>query len=149
MKQQIHLLQKDFTTVDVVFDDDISVDDLKERTVLAPHQRFGGYTYKAELSLNLQVGDFVLVPARNSLKVVRVIDVHPYPKLDLEAKFAYKWVIQKIDATAYLQRMQEEQELMEILQRLDWLEQEQKLKQRLLQASQNDKTLITMLENKD
>lgn len=149
MKQQIHLLQKDFTTIEVVFDDDISINDLKERTVLAPHQRFGGYTYKADLSLHLQVGDFVLVPARDTLKVVRVIDVHPYPKLDLNANFVYKWVVQKIDATAYLQRMQEEQELTTLLQRLEWLEQEQILKQRLLQASQNDKTLIEMLENKE
>lgn len=49
------LLQSNYTTVSVVFDD-VAVDELLDGTVTpAQGQR---YTYKADLSLELQVGGF-------------------------------------------------------------------------------------------
>lgn len=144
MSNNLHLLQKNFTTVDVVFEDEVSIQEL--RTPSSHYHSHSYYTYKADLDLNLQAGDFVIVHARDELKIVRVIDVHSEPKIDPNAKFTYKWVVQKIDAQAYLQRLNEEEHLKQILNRLAYVEHKHQLQQRLEKASQYDSVLAELLK---
>lgn len=144
MQHNIHLLQKNFTTVDVVFEDEVSIHELRNPNTV--HCSHSSYTYKADLDLQLQIGDFAIVHARDELKIVRVVDVHLEPKIDPNARFTYKWVVQKVDARAYLQRLDEEAQLKQILDRLDYVEHQQQLHQRLQNASQHDAVLAELIE---
>ncbi|MDO4223123.1 MAG: hypothetical protein Q4D05_03725 [Acinetobacter sp.] len=144
MSQELHLLQEHYTTVRVVFDD-ICVHSLHKPTAVNDKNHDFSYTYKIDKAIDVQVGDWVIVPARDTLKIVQVVEVHDEPQLDLNAKYQYKWVVQKVDTHAYVQRLEEEERLMSVLQRLHWVEQQQKLHQRLQNAQKEDKQLSSLL----
>lgn len=84
----IALLQKNYTTVEVTFE--------KGSTAQ-------GYTYKVPNSLaeKLEKGDMLVVPARNTFNVAWVREVHDEPKINVKEPLALKWVVQKVDTTAY------------------------------------------------
>ncbi|MDH2998498.1 hypothetical protein A1D22_10845 [Pasteurellaceae bacterium LFhippo2] len=130
-----HLLQKDFVTVGVIFENNLSIDKLLEEDY-SFKKDLCVYTYKAEANIGLKVGDFVVVHASNEAKIVRVVEVHQFPKLT--DKFQYKWVIQKIDLTAYRKRLEEEKTISALLERLALLEQQNELLQRIQQAEKTD-----------
>ena len=92
----IALLQTGYTTVECTFDG-------------------GGqcYTYKAPLSMGLEKGDLVVVPARSKFQVVTVAEVHESPKIDVNKPFDYKWVGQKVDLSAYHDQTKREREAVE------------------------------------
>lgn len=104
----ISLLQGSYTTVDVRFD-------LLSKL----------YTYKTRLSL--VKGDWAVVLVKNVLKIVEVISVHSAPKIDYEAPYDYKWIVQKVDMTMYEKTVKEEQKLQTHLDTLDRLHKRQAL----------------------
>ena len=58
------------------------------------------YTYKT--ILDLKVGDKVVVNAPgNNFKIIDVVKIDNAPKLDINASFSYKWIVQKIDTEQY------------------------------------------------
>ena len=73
------------------------------------------YTYKVGNNLGLKVGDEVVVDARGESKVVTVKRVDLAPKIDLNATYEYKWVIQKVEKEAYAERLKVEEEVKETL----------------------------------
>ncbi len=95
------LMQEDFTTVHVKY---------------AGTARY--YTFKADLALNLKEGDKVIVPNANGLDggyvVVEVRKVDATPCLEPTA-IQLKWVVQKLDTTAYDKRLASEEAAMEVL----------------------------------
>lgn len=105
----ISLLQGVYTTVDVRFGQ--------------PGSKL--YTYKTRLSL--KKGDYVIVCARNTYEVVEVVSVHHTPKIDYEAAFDYKWVVQKLDTRSYDKIVQEESELQSHLDIADTLRRKESL----------------------
>lgn len=133
----VHLLQEKFITVGAVFENDLTVEHLLKSEIPLENHQFA-YTFKAEADIDLKVGDFALVHANEEAKIVRVVEIHNTPQLDSQAKFKYKWIIQKLDFSAYRKRLEEEQLISALLNRLDFLEQQQALQQRIAQAKLQD-----------
>lgn len=144
MNQDLHLLQKPFITVGAVFEDDVSVDEILHKGTDNAYQGFC-YTFKAEVDNNLQVGDYAIVHANHALKIVKIVQVHDTPNIDINAKFEYKWVIQKIDFANFKQRLDEQKQLENLLNALQITERKNALVDRLNQASQKDKTFANLL----
>lgn len=69
------------------------------------------YSYKVPKGLGLKVGDYVVVPSKDSITFARVEIVDALPTLDFtDSGIVYKWVIQKIDFDVYNQLMKAEAE---------------------------------------
>jgi hypothetical protein len=95
------LLRKDCITVVVTFNEN-------ER------HNPQNYTYKALKKDNFQIGDTAVVEARGVIKLVTIKEVHTRPRLDPQAGFSYKWIMQKIDRTEH-DRLKEQERLFEEL----------------------------------
>lgn len=68
------------------------------------------YTYKT--NLDLAVGDDVVVDAPSTgMTVVVVTAVHKTPRIDPQAAYEYKWIVTKVDKTAYEQLLAKDEEL--------------------------------------
>ncbi|WP_109077099.1 hypothetical protein [Aggregatibacter kilianii] len=138
-KNYIHLFQDNLITVGAVFEDSITINDLLSGKVYSGGNKV--YTFKANADLNLNVGDFALVHATDELKVVKIVEVHDFPQIEEEAGFQYKWVIQKIDLSAYRSRLEEEKLLTLLFNKLYAVEQKALLEQRIEQAKARDNEL--------
>jgi hypothetical protein len=122
MKQKhlVSLLQKGFTTIQVQFPHGDPSEAPKvtmamppmaptpwsephptHRTAQQPRPRVFAFTYKAKLPAPA-VGDQVLVDTSNQgLVVANVVGVDPVPRIDMDADFDYKWIVQRVDRTEY------------------------------------------------
>ena len=108
-KHLLSLLQSGYTTVEVVFHDS-----MRGAGSSKP------YTYKARLDDNIVVGDHVVVDSPNTgLTVVKVTNVHKVAKIDLDAPFTYKWIVQKIDRTRYDEIKAEEVEFLDAMMEVE------------------------------
>ena len=102
-KQLLLVLQKDYTTIEVVF--------------RGSAQR---YVYKAKLKEDIKKGDQVIVDSpKTGLTIVEVVNVHAVPKVDLDTSFTYKWVVQKVDRTEYDKTLAKEEEFLIVMDRLE------------------------------
>lgn len=95
----ITILQKGYTTVNVSF----SLSDDRK------------YAYKAAESMNLVPGAFVVVPARGEFKVATVCSVDPEPEIDIKAPYELKWVVARVDFSAYDEQNRREAEAFAML----------------------------------
>lgn len=136
----LHLLQENYTTVGAVFVDDLDIDDLLHAQPSATRNACP-YTFKVDTALGLQAGDYALVHANNTVKIVRIVAVHDAPQIDSAATYRYKWVIQKIDLSAYRRRLVEEQLLQALLDTLHAVEEKAQLQQRIERAQELDDDL--------
>lgn len=113
-KHLLALLQSGYTTIEVVFNDN----GVKSKT----------YTYKARLEDNIQVGDRVVVDSPSKgMTVVEVTAVHKTAKIDLDAPFTYKWIVQKIDRAAYDETQAKEAEFLETMMEVERVHQRELL----------------------
>lgn len=87
----IALLQKNYTTVAVRFRDNAT----------GSTSGADSYTYKVPLSMEVAKGDLLVVPARKFFSVAEVVEVHDAPQIDVKKPLALRWVVQKVDTTAY------------------------------------------------
>jgi hypothetical protein len=82
----LSLIQNDYTTIQVVFDE-------------------GGkqYTYKALLKDAIAVDDLIIVPSQYKFgaAVAKVVAVHDTAEIDTSVNYDYKWIIGKVDMTRY------------------------------------------------
>lgn len=77
----------------------------------APYSTTGNKYYYKTL-LDIEEGDFVAVTTPgNKHQVVQVEEVLDYTEADIDEKITYKWVVQKIDFTAYEQVVEMEANL--------------------------------------
>lgn len=77
-------------------------------------ESFKTYTFKT--NLDLEVGDWILVPSKNSgyePKIVKVTEVHDEPIL--HDQYEYKWVISKVDFDNYYDLIDQEKKIAEYL----------------------------------
>lgn len=89
----IALLQEGYSTIEVIF----NAGDTRT------------YTYKAWNKDKVEVGSQVIVDSPSKgLVVVEVVAVHLSPKIDLDAPWTYKWIVQKVDRTAYDEQLERE-----------------------------------------
>lgn len=88
-------------------------DAMEELPKSAPEQTF---TYKVRKDWNVAVDDAVVVESpQNGLQIVRVVEVHASPQIDLDAPFEYKWVIQKIDRAEHDAQVAKEHEFNQMM----------------------------------
>lgn len=73
------------------------------------------YTYKVRVQDEIKQDDHVVVLTANGLRVVRVIEVHDEPKIDIASDIEYKWIVQKVDMTAFDNIMAEEERIANVL----------------------------------
>jgi len=102
----ITLLQRDYTTVDVVFTENSD----------GKH-----YTYKIHNSMltNVGVDTLVVVPVytNGNFKVAKVVYVHDEPEIDIRAPYALKWVASVVDLTAFNDQVRREEEAVALLKK--------------------------------
>lgn len=121
-KHLLSLLQNDFTTVDVVFES--SMQDSFGRAV----SQSKTYTYKANLKDDIQEGDKVVVDSPSKgLCVVTVVSVDKTPRIDVNAPFDYKWIIQKVDTSRYDEMLKKEGQFLEAMAEVERAHQRQLL----------------------
>ncbi len=111
MRHIVALLQEGYTTIQVQFQ---------------PGQRF--YTYKGDLADNIQPGDYVVVDTpSDGYKIVRVHNVDAVPQIDVDADFSYKWIVQKVDPSKYLARVEAERAFADQLREIERIRQREQL----------------------
>lgn len=110
MKQKhlYSLIDRSYTTIEVVFPEDL---EKAEEAARAVRKRFNDetirgafrtYTYKSPLACCVAAGDHVVVDTPSSgLRVVYVVAVHAQPEIDLDANHDYKWIVQRVDLSVY------------------------------------------------
>lgn len=101
------LLQTGYYTVGVMF--------LEDRN---PEAQRKIYTYKVPNTVKLEVNDRVIVKVVDDLKLVKVMEIHPEPQIDLNSKVPYKWIVQKVDVEGHTKLMEAEQEVQQRFFRL-------------------------------
>lgn len=139
MKHDIDFLQQHYTTVKAIFPKTLSIQTLIEQnlTRILHEQKaeaFHEYSYKAETALGLVAGDLAVVHAKDGLAIVQITQVDATPQIDPNANFNYKWVLDKVDLTAFKRRSAEEKQLTALLDELYYLEKQQELNDRLTKA---------------
>jgi hypothetical protein len=78
------------------------------------------YSYKARSEENIVVGDAVVVDSpRNGLVVASVVAVDERAKINTDAEYAYKWIVQKVNKEAYEALLKQEQEFLEVMQEVE------------------------------
>ena len=112
----LSLLQTGFTTIAVAFDYNADADTDPVLRARNRSTRVKEYSYKALLTDNIKVGDLVVVDSPSEgLIIVQVIRVDAKPRIELDAPFAYKWIVQKIDRSRYDNLLAQEAEFKEAL----------------------------------
>lgn len=101
----LDLLQTNYTTVEVSFPSYQS----SPRT----------YTYKVPLDAGIQVGDNCVVLVRDELKVVKIEVIHAQPSIDTSSAINYKWIVSKVDRTAYDAQREKEQQFLKLMQDME------------------------------
>lgn len=135
MKQHnlMSLLQKDFTTVHVAFRADIKEAEKQgpvpfDSTRQARPRMPRLFTYKADLSDNIKVDDYVVVEGQSGGPMVALVfKVDLTPHIDVDADFDYKWIVQKIDRSKYDERLKREEEFKETMRLVEAEHQRQNL----------------------
>lgn len=90
------MLQEGYTTVHVVFSG-------------------GGGLYTYRTRETLEKGDHVVVKVGDQFRVARVEQVDKTPQIDPDKPMHLKWTVCKVDATAYDEQVQAEEELLDQL----------------------------------
>lgn len=126
------LLQHGYTTVDVCFPEN-------------PGQR---YTYKipSKMAEGLKPKDYLVVPARSDFKLVQVAEVHPTPRIDVKKPLALKWVVQRVDFTAYNDQTSREAEAIEKLQVAERAAAQKKALEVLLGSIENRDEILKLIQ---
>lgn len=97
----LSLLQTGFTTINISFDVEGDYNDGAQRASNR-NTKSRTYTYKAPIEDKLSAGDLVVVESpQKGLVIVQVENVDETARIDLDAPFPYKWIVQKIDRTRY------------------------------------------------
>lgn len=85
----------------------------------APVAEAKQYTFKVSLDDNVKEGDSVVVETEYGLRVAYVTDVHASPRIDTDADFEYRWVVQVVDMSRYNRRKEEEDTFQDTLQAVE------------------------------
>jgi len=132
-KHLYSLLDATFTTINVVFQRD---ENKAAEASVKLRQRFNDdtlsadrrtFVYKAPLAMGVEAGDFCVINTQNGLSVVKVDSVDATPQIDTDADFDYKWIVQKINLTAYDARVKRESAFTDMLRDVERVRQRETL----------------------
>lgn len=117
------------------------------------------YTFKVsrETAATLKEGDLVVVAASENSSnstfgyaIVRVKEIDNEPDIDLDANYAYKWIVQKIDLDSYNAQVLREKELTKKLQHLERISQRERIVKQMestmLPGGEGQKLLNSIVE---
>ena len=124
-KHMLSLMQDNYTTVQVLINPKKNPDGTFAPGSMEPMQAAGAapyaqpsmhqpmptektYTFKVLLTDNIKVDDYVVVFTTRGLKTGLVTQVDNTPKIDLDADYDYKWIVQKLDIAPYMETLQKE-----------------------------------------
>lgn len=110
----ITLLQENYTTCNVV---------------ICGLETERAYTYKMMKDSGIAATDYVVVYARDVLRVGRVVEVHDEPQVDFKAPYALKWIVQAIDMVPYDEHVVKEAAALAHLNKCKALRERQKMLQ--------------------
>lgn len=138
-KHLLALLQEGYTTIEVTFKDTDrrevregrpwDEDPYRAQQHAQPRAP-KRYTYKAKLADKVEVGDSVVVDSTsNGMVVMDVVAVHATPKIDLDAPFTYKWIVQKVDAEGYKRTLEQEDKFHQVMLEIERVRQRELLMQ--------------------
>jgi hypothetical protein len=132
-KHLYSLLDQSYTTIHVVF---ATGSKMKHEPGASPIRRpfeeqtegESGYVYKAPLTENVKVDDYVVVHTpQHGLAIAKVVKVDEVPDIDLDAPFDYKWIVQRIDRESYNERLEREKRFAASMLEVERQEQREKL----------------------
>jgi hypothetical protein len=89
------------------------------------------YTYKVPNDIEFEIGDYAVVRVEGKnpeIKIVKVFEIALGDTTDPNAPFKYKWVIQKVELDKYMERLENDRKLNELVAALK----NRKLKQSVL-----------------
>lgn len=140
MQHLIALLQEGYTTVEVKF---FNMD-------TGNSQGSQAYTYKVPQALadTLNEGDLLVVPARSAFAVVKVHKVHDEPQIDVKNPLALRWVVQKVDTTAYEDQTAREAEAVELVEKADRRQAQEEALQTLLGSGGDREAFLQLINAK-
>lgn len=75
------------------------------------------YNYKAPRTAGIEVGDLLVVPATQTLRIVKVAEVHAEPQFNGLPNL--KWIVQKVDRTEYDANLERERKFRDALQEVE------------------------------
>lgn len=107
------LLDTTYTTIKVVFGKVARTKPSSQRDPMEELDRKDpqSFTYKIRKDSGVKVDDAVIVESpQNGLQIVRVVEVHDTPQIDLDAPFEYKWIIQRVDRTEHDEQVAKERQ---------------------------------------
>lgn len=87
------------------------------------------YTYKVPLDINIEVGDYVVVPCGETIKVEKVVAFNE--PLDVTINCIFKWIVQKVDVDAYKERCERDKKMDEIIRHAGAKKLKQELKEQI------------------
>lgn len=103
----VSLLQTGYTTVQAVY----NIDDLEGSFSKR-------YTFKVLNDMNVKVGDICVVQT-SGYSLVRIINVHDEPNINLDSEFDYKWVVDKVNLERYKNIITVEKEMLKQLNAIE------------------------------
>lgn len=93
------------------------------------------YTYKVKRDFDLQAGDWVVVESPSTgLTVVKVVEVHSEPAIDLDSGITYKWIVDKVDLQRYQSIREQEEKFFKTMQEIERVKQRDALLKNLREA---------------
>jgi hypothetical protein len=97
-----------------------------------PQKLHKAYTYKVLVEDGYKVGDTAVALVDRGLVLVKVVEVHETPQLDLDANFDYKWLVQRVDTTKLEKQLEAEQKFQSTILEIERRKQREKVKNELL-----------------
>lgn len=136
----IALLQKGYTTVAVQF---FNADTGDTRSS-------DRYTYKVPQALadTLKEGDLLVVPARKAFAVVKVVEIHAEPQINVKEPLALKWVVQKVDTAAYEDQTAREAEAVQKIEVAERRKAQEEALQTLLGSPEDREAFLQLISAK-
>lgn len=90
------------------------------------------YTYKAPAG-QLKSGDHVVVERNDAFYIGLVVTVHDQPRIDTDADFDYKWIVQRVDREGYDANVEKERKFMQAVQEAEREHQRQQLVNKMME----------------
>jgi len=145
------LLDQSYTTIGVVFARD-ERPDLQQAPPAPGHQPQGlrqagrkappwgrpddgvptpkAYTYKVPRDEAIAIDDYVVVHGEHSgLAIGRVVRVDADPRIDVDAPYDYKWIVQRVDRETYQRRVDAERAFSDAMLNVERVRQREQLVQ--------------------
>lgn len=128
-KQALHLFQEGYTTAIFGYaNGNIHPDNI--------------FTFKVLLEDNFAENDSAIVDTSSGLKLLKCLEVHDKPKIDLYANHDYKWVIQKVNFERYNKLVEAEEKFSDVLQDMEKIKVQDEIRAHILDTAGSNSEIL-------